>query len=137
MVPPSQALARAFALAEAADDEYERRTAAHALYYAFFHYAGESLESRTVGLERPFYWNGLRPNGHPVYKTHKLLQEGWVRYRDDYADANDADNVLRYFQIARERRALADYHYDADFTSVELDQLVDAIQKLVLIIDDA
>ena len=122
MVPPSQALVKAFALAENAGDEYEWRTAAHALYYALFHYAGEALERNTVGLDWRFYWNERRPNGHPVYKTHKLLQEGWVRYRDDNTRADDADEVLRLFLTAREQRQAADYHYHIDFTRARLDQ---------------
>ena len=135
MVPPSQALVKAFALAENAGDEYEWRTAAHALYYALFHYAGEAPESKTADLDWRFYWNERRPNGHPVYKTHRLLQEGWIRYRDDYTDANDADEVLRLFLTAREQRQAADYHYHVDFTRARLDSLVDAVQQPIRIID--
>ena len=68
MVPARQALIRAFALAAAAGDEYERRLAAHALYYALFHCAGEALADKTAGQLRPFYWRGRYPDGRRVLK---------------------------------------------------------------------
>ena len=136
MVPPSQALVRAFALADAASDEYEMRTAAHALYYALLHYAGEALESKTDGLNRRFYWNELRPNGHPAQKTHKYLQEGWVRYLDGYTNANNGDHVYRLLRRAHKQRQAADYQYRSDFTRAKLDELLDSVQQLVPIIDD-
>ena len=135
MVPARQALARAFALADAANDEYEWRTAAHALYYALFHYAGEALESKTAGRDWRFYWNGTPSNGRPVRKNHGSLQTGWERYRNDYTDMQDGSEVLTLLRQAHQIRIVADYSFAADFNRAALDLLVITTQNLVAIID--
>ena len=137
MVPTHQALARAFALAASAGDEYEWRTAAHALYYAFFHYAGEALESKTADRDWRFYWNEIPPNGQEVRKTHRLLQMGWERYRNDYTDANDGRRFRRRLRAAHRVRTDADYRFDIDFTRSQLDRLITIVRRLITIIDES
>ena len=137
MVPAYQALARAFALAASAGDEYERRPAAHALYYAFFHYAGEALESKTAGKDLRFYWNEISPDGSRPRKTHRLLQMGWERYRNEYTDANDGRRVRRRLRAAHAVRADADYYFDIDFTRPQLDRLITIVRWLITVIDES
>ena len=136
MVPARQALARAFALADAASDEYEWRTAAHALYYALFHYAGEALATKTAGGTWTFYWHGHYPDGRPVVKTHVALQKGRQRYRNDLTSANDGRRVRRLLSNAHNVRKFADYRFDADFTPAFLDRLVAIVRRLIPIIDE-
>ena len=135
MVPARRALNRAFALAAAASDEYDRRIAAHALYYALFHCAGESLAAKTAGQIRPFYWRGRYPDGRRVLKTHAGLQNGWRRYRNAVANAGDGRRVARLFWIAHEARKKADYDLDTDFTCTDLNRLTAIVNRLIPIID--
>ncbi len=137
MVPTHQALARAFALAASAADEYEWRIAAHALYYAFFHYAGEALEGKTTDRDWRFYWNEIPSDGPSPRKTHRLLQMGWERYRNDYTDANDGRRVRRRLRAAHGIRADADYYFDIDFTRSQLDRLVIIVRRLITVIDES
>ena len=135
MVPARQALNRAFALASAAGDEYERRLAAHALYYALFHCAGEALADKTAAQLRPFYWRGHYPDGRAVLKTHTGLQNGWRRYRNAAASAGDGRFVARLFRDAHETRKKADYDLDGDFTVANLNRLTAIVNRLIPIID--
>ncbi len=136
MVPARQALARAFSLAASASDEFQRRTAAHSLYYALFHYAGETLAAKTAGETWRFYWHGRYPDGRPVIKTHAALQRGWQRYRNDLTNANDGRRVRRLLSDAHNVRKFADYRFDADCTPAILDRLVAIVQHLIPIIDE-
>ena len=135
MVPACEALARAFRLAASASDEYQRRTAAHSLYYALFHYAGESLAAKTAGETWRFYWHGRYPDGRSVVKTHTALQKGWQRYRNDHTNANDGRRVRRLLYNAHDVRKFADYRFDVDFTQAILDRLVAIVQRLIPLID--
>ena len=135
MVPARRALNRAFTLAGAAGDEYERRLAAHALYYALFHCAGEALADKTAGQLRPFYWRGRYPDGRAVLKTHTGLQNGWRRYRNAAASAGDGRFVASLFRDAHEARKKADYDLDGDFTGANLNRLTAIVNRLIPIID--
>ena len=135
MVPARQALNLAFALAAAAGDEYERRIAAHALYYALFHCAGETLAAKTAARSRPFYWQGRYPNGSRVIKTHAALQNGWRLYRNTYANLKDGARTRRLFSDAHRVRKAADYDLDSDFPPSALNRLVSIVRRLIPIID--
>ena len=135
MVPAQQALSRAFALAAAAGDEYERRIAAHALYYALFHCAGEALAAKTAGQPRPFYWRGRYPDGRRVLKAHAALQNGWRRYRN--ANEKDGGRIRRLFSDAHKIRKAADYDLDRDFTGADLNRLTVIANRLIPVIDAA
>ena len=133
MVPARQALIRASALAAAAGDEYERRLAAHALYYALLHCAGEALADKTAAQLRPFHWRGRYPDGRRVLKAHAALQNAWRHYCN--ANGKDGGRIRRLLSDAHKIRKAADYDLDRDFTPADLNRLTAIVNRLIPIID--
>ncbi|MYC33352.1 MAG: hypothetical protein F4X64_09265 [Chloroflexi bacterium] len=138
MVSGSEILARAFTLANLAYDEFDRRTAAHAVYFAIFQYAGETLEAKTGALDWRFRWNTRRPDGRLAgEKGHGTLQSGWRYYFAQYGDPAHGNEVQRLLRAAHNLRVDADYHYDLDFPSAKLNTLLSLAEEIQSIIDSA
>ena len=136
MVSGSEILARALELADSAGDEFERRTAAHAVYFALFQYAGETLEAKSRRLDWRFRWNLRRPDGRAVgEKGHGTLQSGWQHYLARYRNPADGNEVQRLLRAAHNLRVDADYHYDLDFPSAKLDMLIGLTRAIVAVIE--
>ena len=136
MVSGSEILARALALADSASDEFERRTAAHAVYFALFQYAGETLEDKTLRLDWRFRWNLRRPDGRLAgEKGHGALQSGWQHYLTQYRNPADGNELQRLMRAAHNLRVDADYHYDLDFPPSKLDTLIGLTRAILAIID--
>ena len=136
MVSGSEILAKALALADSAGDEFERRTAAHAVYFAIFQYAGETLEAKTHGLDWRFRWNLRRPNGRLAgEKGHGTLRSGWQHYLTQYRNPAEGDEIQRLLRAAHNLRVDADYHYDLDFPQSKLDMLIGLTRAILAIID--
>ena len=138
MVSGSEILARALALAESAGDEFERRTAAHAVYFGLFQYAGETLETKTRPLDWRFRWNARRPDGRLAgEKGHGALQSGWQRYFAEYGNPAEGNEMQRLLRTAHNLRVDADYHYDLDFQPEKLAMLVGLANTIKAIVDAA
>ena len=108
------------------------------MYFALFQYAGETLEAKIGTLDWRFRWNTRRPDGRLVGdKGHGSLQSGWRYYFVQYGNPADGSEVQRLLRAAHNLRVDADYHYDLDFPPAKLNMLINLVNEIRSIIDDA